>query len=139
MTVARVNRLSMNADELESALVSRRAALANVEDEGERSRKTDAISHFLAYVSLLRAAAPDEGVPRAGDDAQSVARAFAFQLEFEDGSWDVEEKQLLSAPRPGETFSFRDDRRWRVYTSKIVLARPAHKRAREVFVCAPFA
>jgi hypothetical protein len=137
--MGRVNRLSMNADELESALVSRRAALANVEDDGERSRKSDAVSHFLAYVSLLRAAAPDDGARRADDEQQSVARAFAFQLEFEDGRWDVEEKQLLSAPRPGETFSFRDGRRWRVYTSKIVLARPAHKRAREVFVCAPFA
>jgi hypothetical protein len=138
--MGRVNRLSMNADELESALVSRRDELASVEDDGERSRKSDAISHFLAYVSLLRAAAPDEGAPRTDDDdRQSVARAFAFQLEFEDGRWDVEEKQLLSAPRPGETFSFRDGRRWRVYTSKIVLARPAHKRAREVFVCAPFA
>ncbi|MHB8642649.1 MAG: hypothetical protein ACYDA3_07175 [Gaiellaceae bacterium] len=137
--MGRVNRLSMNADELESALVSRLPALAQVEDDGERSRKSDAISHFLAYVSLLRAAAPDEGAPRADDERESVARAFAFQLEFEDGRWDVEEKQLLSAPRPGETFSFRDGRRWRVYTSKIVLARPAHKRAREVFVCAPFA
>jgi hypothetical protein len=137
--MGRVNRLSLNADELESALVSRREKLASVEDDGERSRTADAISHFLVYVSLLRAAAPDDGAARADDDHQSVARAFAFQLEFEDGSWDVEEKQLLSAPRPGETFSFRDDRRWRVYTSKIVNARPAHKRAREVFVCAPFA
>jgi hypothetical protein len=136
--MARANRLSQNADELESALVNRRDEIAAVEDDGERSRKSDAISHFLAYVSLLRAAAPDDGM-RPDDDAQSVARAFAFQLEFEDGRWDVEEKQLLSAPRPGETFSFRDGRRWRVYTSKIVLARPAHKRAREVFVCAPFA
>ena len=135
----RNDRLRQNADELESALVNQRAALEKMEDDGERSRMTDAIGHFLTYVSLLRAAAPDDGVRGADDDRQSVARAFAFQLEFEDGRWDVEEKQLLSAPRPGETFSFRDGRRWRVYTSKIVLARPAHKRAREIFVCAPFA
>ena len=137
-TVQRSDRLRLNADELEAALVDRRADLAGVADESERLRMTDAVEHLLSYVGLLRAAPADTRTPSGSpDEREYEPRTFAFKLEFADGRWDVDEKQLLSAPRFGETFSFDDDRHWRVYTSKILRARPAHKRAREVFICAP--
>ena len=73
-----------------------------------------------------------------GPDGQP-RRPFAFKLEFEDGRWNVDEKQLEAAPIVGDIVSFGDGRPWRVRETQYVRARPARKPVREVFVCAPAA
>jgi hypothetical protein len=124
-----------NADELESALARNREVLAGVEDDEQRSRREEAMDQMLRYVALLRVAASGEHV----SGRSQLNRSFAFKLELEDGRWDVEEKSLTIAPRVGDVLSFEDGRQWRVRASQLVRPRPAHKPAREFFVCAPAA
>jgi hypothetical protein len=68
-----------------------------------------------------------------------LRQPFSFKLEFPNGSWNVDEKQLEIAPQIGDIVSFGDGRPWRVRASQFVRARPTRKPAREFFVCAPAA
>jgi hypothetical protein len=113
-----------NADQLEDTLAHNRAALAMIEDDDVRARRSAAIAEAERYVALLR-----DG---------SARRAFSFKLEFGDGRWDVDERSLAEEPRIGDEVSF-DGRRWRVRGFQVVPARPAQKPARRFLVCAPVA
>ena len=98
-------------------------------------RHEQAIDQMENYVALLRntslaAAFGPNGRPR---------RPFAFKLEFEDGRWDVGEKQLEATPRVGDVISFEGGGSWRVHTSEFVHTHPAQKPMRELFMCAPAA
>ena len=64
-------------------------------DDGDRSRRSDAIDAMAGYVELLRASAP-----------QSPPRRYAFKLEFPDGRWDIAEQSLDSEPRVGDLIWF---------------------------------
>jgi len=130
----------LNADQLDSALAHKREGLAEVENEEQRSRHEQAIEQMANYASMLRdttttsaslaAAYGPDGRPR---------RPFSFKLEFSDGRWNVDEKDLETAPQIGDIISFGDGRPWRVRASQFVRARPTRKAVREFFVCAPVA
>ncbi len=127
----RDEQLSLNADELELALDRTRRGLRQVEDDDHRVRRAEAIDGLSRYVALLREA------PGGGRGARRWA--FSFKLEFPDGRWDVEEKELPAPPRLGDVISFEGRGSWRVRNSALVRPRPARKPAREFFVCAPAA
>ena len=130
----------LNADQLESALAQKREALAELRNDAQREQREQAIEQMATYVSMLRdttttsaslaAAYGPDGRPR---------QPFAFKLEFEDGRWNIDEKQLEAAPRVGDIVSFGDGRPWKVRSSTLVRARPARKPVREFFICAPAA
>jgi len=125
----------LNADQLESALAQRRGDLSELENDAQRARHEQALEQMGAYVSMLRNTSSTlanaygaNGRPR---------RPFAFKLEFEDGRWNVDEKELDAEPRVGDIVSFADGRHWRIRATQFVRARPARKPVREFFVCAP--
>ena len=60
-----------------------------------------------------------------------------FKVEFEDGRWSIEEKELETAPQVGDTLVFDDGPCWHVRATQFVRPRPSCKPAREFFVCAP--
>jgi len=122
-----------NADELEQALVKRRAQLGALSDEGERRRLEAAVESAEHYVALLRAAMQIER-PR-----EDQSRPFVFQLELPDGRWQLLEKQLRALPAVGDLVSFDNRGEWRVRSSRLVPTQPARRPARCVLVCAPAA
>lgn len=133
MTSDRQSRL--NADQLESALAQKRSGLGDLENDEQRSRREQAIEQLGTYVSMLRDTTTTSVF---GPDGQP-RRPFAFKLEFEDGRWNVDEKELDAAPCVGDIVSFGDGRPWRIRATQFVRARPARKPVREFFICAPVA
>jgi len=129
----------MNADHLERALAQQRRALVEVADDEQRSLQAEAIEQMSKYVALLRNAASVESAPTGSATCHSEAlrRPFWFKLEFPDGRWNVEEKELPVEPRLGDVVGFDDGRQWRVRASQLVRPLPPRKPAREFFVCAP--
>jgi hypothetical protein len=129
-----------NADQIDQALASKRVGLAGVENDEQRSRHEQAIEQMANYVSMLRDTTTTSASLAAayGPDGR-LRRPFSFKLEFADGRWNVDEKELEAAPQIGDIISFDDGRPWRVRASTLVRARPARKPVREFFVCAPAA
>jgi hypothetical protein len=119
--------MGSSADQLARALSSNRGQLDSVKDQEERLRRAEAIERFGQYVDLLREAT-----------AEQLAR-YSFKLEFADGRWTLEEKELPALPQIGELVELADGRRWQVRGSQLVPARPSGKPPREFFVCAPAA
>ncbi len=129
-----------NADHLASALAHRREGLAELENPEQRSRREQAIEQMATYVSMLRdTSTPSASLAAAYGPDGRRRRPFTFKLEFADGRWSVDEKELETAPQVGDIISFEDGRRWRVSASQFVRARPTRKPTREFFVCAPAA
>src|SRR5436305_3568056 len=130
----------LNADRLESALAQKRDGLADLPDEALRSQREGAIDQLSTYVSMLRdtTTTSDALLAAYGPDGRP-RRPFAFKLEFEDGRWNVDEKELEAAPAVGDIVSFGDGRPWRIRDTQFVRARPARKPVREFFICAPAA
>jgi hypothetical protein len=130
----------LNADQIDSTLAYRRERLAELENEEQRSRREQAIDQMATYVSMLRDTTTTSASLAAayGPDGR-LRRPFSFKLEFPNGSWNVDEKQLEAAPKIGDIISFGDGRPWRIRASQFVRARPTRKPAREFFVCAPAA
>jgi hypothetical protein len=129
-----------NADQIDQALASERVGLSRVENDEQRSRHEQAIEQMASYVSMLRDTTTTSASLAAayGPDGR-LRRPFSFKLEFADGRWNVDEKELEAAPQIGDIISFDDGRPWRVRASTLVRARPARKPVREFFVCAPAA
>jgi hypothetical protein len=129
-----------NADQIDQALASERVGLSGVENDEQRSRHEQAIEQMASYVSMLRDTTTTSASLAAayGPDGR-LRRPFSFKLEFADGRWNVDEKELEAAPQIGDIISFDDGRPWRVRASTLVRARPARKPVREFFVCAPAA
>ena len=130
----------INADRLESALARKRDGLAALPDDALRSQREGAIEQLSTYVSMLRdtTTTSDALLAAYGPDGRP-RRPFAFKLEFEDGRWNVDEKELEAAPAVGDIVSFGDGRPWRIRDTQFVRARPARKPVREFFICAPAA
>ena len=127
-----------NADQLASALAQERDCLSGLENAEQRSRHEQAIEQMDTYVSMLRDTTTTSASLAAayGPDGRR-RRPFSFKLEFADGRWNVDEKELETAPQVGDIVSFDDGRPWRVSASQFVRARPTRKPTREFFVCAP--
>jgi len=130
----------LNADQLDSALAHKREGLFELENEELRSRREQAIEQMANYVSMLRDTTTTSAALAAayGPDGR-LRRPFSFKLEFDDGRWNVDEKELDATPQIGDIISFSDGRPWRVRASQFVRARPTRKPLREFFVCAPVA
>jgi len=130
----------LNAHQLDLALAQEREGLAEVENEAERSRHEQAIEQMENYTSMLRDTTTTSAALAAayGPDGR-LRRPFAFKLEFADGRWNVDEKELEATPQIGDIISFDDGLSWRVRASQFVRARPSRKPVREFFVCAPVA
>jgi hypothetical protein len=129
-----------NADKLDHALAHKRVGLSAVENEEQRSRHEQAIEQMANYVSMLRdTTTTSESLAAAYGPDGRLRRPFSFKLEFADGRWNVDEKELEAAPQIGDIISFDDGRPWRVRASQFVRARPTRKPTREFFVCAPAA
>jgi hypothetical protein len=129
-----------NADQLDHVLASKRVDLASVDNEEVRSRHEQAIEQMSNYVSMLRdTTTTSASLAAAYGPGGRLRRPFSFKLEFADGRWNVDEKQLEAAPQIGDIISFADGRPWRIRASELVRARPARKPVREFFVCAPAA
>jgi hypothetical protein len=125
----------LNADQLEQTIAVKRARLAELATDEQRTRRSRALDHMAAYAQLLREAANESsGVIRR---ASEPGVGYTFKVEFDDGRWDIEEKELHAVPRVGDVLSFADGRSWRVRASQLVRPRPSGKPAREFFVCAP--
>lgn len=130
----------LNADQLDSALAHKRDGLAELENPEQRSRREQAIEQMATYVSMLRdTSTPSASLAAAYGPDGRRRRPFSFKLQFDDGRWDVDEKELETAPQVGDIISFQDGRPWRVGASQFVRARPTRKPVREFFVCAPAA
>ena len=126
-----------NADQLDQVLASKRVDLTRVDNEEARSRLEQAIEQMATYVSMLRdTTTTSESLAAAYGPDGRLRRPFSFKLEFSDGSWNVDEKDLEAAPQIGDIVSFGDGRPWRIRASQFVRARPTRKPAREFFVCA---
>jgi hypothetical protein len=130
----------LNADQLDSVLAHKREDLAELENEEQRSRREQAIEQMANYVSMLRDTTTTSASLAAayGPDGR-FRQPFSFKLEFADGRWNVDEKELDTTPQIGDIISFGDGRPWRVRASQFVRARPTRKPVREFFVCAPAA
>lgn len=128
----------LNADQLDHALAHKRLGLAELENEEQRSRREQAIEQMATYASMLRDTTTTSAALAAayGPDGR-LRRPFSFKLEFADGRWNVDEKELEAAPQIGDIISFDDGLSWRVRASQFVRARPSRKPVREFFVCAP--
>lgn len=120
-----------NADTLGRALAARRLELGGIAEEGERDRRADALSLVEEYAALLR-------VPAVHAAVRNPVR-YCFKLVFPDGRWSVGEKNLTSPPSEGDVIVFDGYGDWRIQGSELVGAKPAGKRSREFFVCAPAA
>ena len=130
----------LNADRLESALAQKREGLAELENDALREQREQAIEQMATYVSMLRDTTTTSAALAAAYGPDGRPRLpFAFKLEFEDGRWNVDEKQLDTAPHVGDIVSFGDGRPWRIRATTLVRARPARKPVREFFICAPAA
>jgi hypothetical protein len=130
----------LNADQLDSALAHKRDGLAELENAEQRSRREQAIEQMATYVSMLRdTSTPSASLAAAYGPDGRRRRPFSFKLQFDDGRWNVDEKELETAPQVGDIVSFQDGRPWRVSASQFVRARPTRKPVREFFVCAPAA
>jgi hypothetical protein len=70
-------------------------------------------------------------------DSQPQLNAYTFKVEYPDGSWNIEVKELDEAPRVGDVVSFAAGQPWYVRASQLVFPRPSGMPAREFFVCAP--
>ncbi len=129
-----------NADQLDSALAQKRDGLSSLENEEARGRREQAIEQMSNYVSMLRdTTTTSESLAAAYGPDGRPRRPFSFKLEFEDGRWNVDEKELEAAPKIGDIISFDDGLPWRIRASQLVRARPTRKPVREFFVCAPAA
>jgi len=120
-----------NLDALERALSERRAALAGIESEDERTRRAAALTAFEGYTALLR----EPTQPAAG---RNPIR-YAFKLVFPDGRWSVDERELPAAPREGDVVGFEGIGNWRIEGAQRVGVKPAGKPPRMFFVCSPTA
>jgi hypothetical protein len=130
----------LNADQIDQTLAVKRECLYELENEEQRSRREQAIDQMATYVSMLRDTTTTSASLAAAYGPDGRLRSpFSFKLEFPNGSWNVDEKQLEAAPQIGDIVSFEDGRPWRVRASEFVRARPTRKPAREFFVCAPVA
>ena len=123
-----------NADQLEEAIAEGRLKLSVLPTDTARSRRAQALDHMAAYAAILREAADASLSFDLGGDERV---AYTFKVEFEDGRWGVEEKELATTPRVGDVVSFEDGRPWYVRASQSICPRPSGKPAREFFVCAP--
>ncbi len=63
--------------------------------------------------------------------------AYALQLEYVDGRWDVAETRLPTPPCQGDVIRLAGDESWQVCGSREVQVRPAGKPPRQFFVCRP--
>jgi len=98
-----------NADHLASALAHRREGLAELENPEQRSRREQAIEQMATYVSMLRdTSTPSASLAAAYGPDGRRRRPFTFKLEFADGRWSVDEKELETAPQVGDIISFED-------------------------------
>jgi hypothetical protein len=129
-----------NADQIDHALAHKREGLSELVNEDQRSRHEQAIEQMASYVAMLRDTTTTSASLAAayGPDGR-LRQPFSFKLEFPNGSWNVDEKELEAAPQIGDIVSFSDGRPWRIRASQFVRARPTRKPAREFFVCAPAA
>jgi hypothetical protein len=129
-----------NADRIDHALAHKREGLSELVNEDQRSRHEQAIEQMANYVAMLRDTTTTSASLAAayGPDGR-LRQPFSFKLEFPNGSWNVDEKELEAAPQIGDIVSFSDGRPWRIRASQFVRARPTRKPAREFFVCAPAA
>jgi hypothetical protein len=125
----------LNADQLGLALSHTRDELVDFDTDDQRSRHEQAIEQMENYVAMLRDTSLAGGYGPSG----RARRAFSFKLEFADGRWNVDEKELEATPRVGDIVSFDDGKSWCVLASEFVRALPAHKPMREFYVCAPVA
>lgn len=123
----RDGRLRESAERLQRVLETQRRALAGLQRDEDRQRRSEAIDRLAQYVSLLRQATGSE------------SQFYTFKLEFPDGRWDVEERRLDHPPAVGEVVDLERFGAWRVRGSQFVRPRPAQKPPREFFVCAPAA
>ena len=64
-------------------------------------------------------------------------RQYWFKLEFPDGRWSVQEKQLPIAPDAGDQVDLGADGRWQVCSSRFVPVHPSGHPPRHFFVCKP--
>lgn len=129
----------LNADRLDHALSHGRDELVGFESEEQRSCHEQAIGQTASYVSVLRDTMMTAAALAAAGPNRRLRRPFAFKLEFADGRWDIDEKELDATPQIGDIISFDDGLSWRIRTSQFVHARPSRKPVRELFVCAPVA
>jgi hypothetical protein len=67
----------------------------------------------------------------------SQIRPYWFKLEFPDGRWSVQEKELAAAPGTGDCVDLGADGRWQVQGSRLVPVHPSGQPPREFFVCRP--
>src|SRR3979490_921296 len=105
----------LNTDQLESALAQKRERLAELEKDARREKREQAIEQMATYVSMLRDTTTTSAALAAAYGPDGRPRTpFAFKLEFEDGRWNIDEKQLEVAPHVGDIVSFGDGRPWRV-------------------------
>ena len=133
-TVLSDSQPHINADLLEQSIAEKRRRLADLATDEQRSRRSRALDHMAAYAVKLREAAD---VSLGDRRSSEPGIGHAFKLEFEDGRWSIEEKELETTPRVGDVVSFDDGPPWRVHASQFVRPRPSGKPAREFFVCAP--
>lgn len=69
--------------------------------------------------------------------AALAASLYWFKLQFPDGRWTVEEKELDVRPSEGECVDLGASGRWCVSRAQSVHAGPSGKPDREFFVCQP--
>jgi hypothetical protein len=124
----------LNADQLEQSIAEKRLGLAGLATDEQRSRHSRALDSMAAYAVMLReaATASRHGAPRSAEPRI----AYTFKIEFDDGRWGIEEKELEQPPCVGDVVSFDDGSPWRVRSSQLVQPRPSGKPARAFFVCA---
>jgi hypothetical protein len=123
-----------NADELSRRLGARRRALAAATSDDHRARAA-AVAQFDAYVNLLRQT-PTTAVGHAPAPSKST---MLLKLEFEDGRWDVAERELEEVPRVGDNVCLSDGRMSRVRAIQTVLSGRSNKPPRKIVVCTLFA
>jgi len=116
-----------NVETLERALRDAWRGLHEVEPDGDRRWRAEALALIERYTALLRLPATR------GDDTG----AYLFKLVLADGRWWVDEKRLATAPREGDVLVFEGRGRWRVGGRQRIGVRPARKPAREIFLCVP--
>jgi hypothetical protein len=124
----------LNADKLEQTISEERRRLALLATDESPSRRAQALDHMAAYAAMLREAA-DASVALGRGADEPVA--YTFKVEFADGRWGVEEKELQTTPRVGDVVRFADGQPWYVRASQSVRPRPSGKPARDLFLCAP--
>lgn len=127
MTIGVGDIADVNAAALERVLAGRRLELTRIGEGEERDRLADALSMIEEYTALLRAPAPE----------RSGLAPYWFKLVFPDGRWSVDEGHLAAPPSEGDLVALEGHGTWRIERSERIRAKPAGKRSREFFVCAP--